>query len=351
MVFKIVSRILFVVFLTVSLYLISVIGIGVATDYQPEPVSELIVSSHLPDTLPDSVFTFLSWNIGYCGLGKEMDFFYDGGEMIHPKKQQVEKYTKQVLDFLQSQTTTDFFLLQEVDKNSKRTQKQNQKKLIENRLNSNSSFGYNYKVKFVPIPLFNPLGRVEMGQINMSKVRPVSSQRHSFYAAYSWPKRLFMLDRCFVVSRFLLKNQKELVVVNTHNSAYDSAGKLREQEMPVIRDFMVEEYKKGNYVVAGGDWNQNPESYDPDSLKTHFVPMGIEKLDFSVFPPDWNLVFDKNLPTNRSLDFPLTKEKTKVTVIDFFILSPNIQAEEICVIKQNFEFSDHEPVFLKVSLK
>ena len=71
-----------------------------------------------------------------------------------------------------------------------------------------------------------------------------------------------MLDRCFVVSRFNLSNGKDLVLMNTHNSAYDAGGKLRDAEMPIIRDLMIEEYEKGNYVVAGGDWNQNPPGYD-----------------------------------------------------------------------------------------
>ena len=31
-------------------------------------------------------FTFLSWNIGYAGLGKEMDFFYDESLKNSPPK-------------------------------------------------------------------------------------------------------------------------------------------------------------------------------------------------------------------------------------------------------------------------
>ena len=349
--FKIFLRVLFVIFLVIGIYLTTIIGIGITTDYQPESITELKLTDSVPNTISDSIFTFLSWNIGYCGLGKEVDFFYDGGKMVHPSKDLVKKYTSGILDFLLSVDTIDFILLQEVDKKSNRTSKQDEVEIIKNNLSNHStSFGYNYKVRFVPIPFLNPLGRVEMGQMNLSSFNPVQSKRYSFFSAYSWPMRLFMLDRCFIVSRFNLKNSKQLIVINTHNSAYDSGGKLREQEMLVIRDLMVKEYNKGNYVVAGGDWNQNPPGYDPDEMKKDFEPAFVEKLKSEIFPDGWNIIYDSEYPTNRSLDYPLIKGKTKVTIIDYFIVSPNVHVKNIETLSQSFEFSDHEPVFLKVEL-
>ncbi|HPG73322.1 MAG TPA: hypothetical protein PLM49_03460, partial [Bacteroidales bacterium] len=43
------------------------------------------------DTLPadNKVYQLMSWNIGYCGLDRDMDFFYDGGSMLRPEKEQV----------------------------------------------------------------------------------------------------------------------------------------------------------------------------------------------------------------------------------------------------------------------
>jgi endonuclease/exonuclease/phosphatase family metal-dependent hydrolase len=139
--------------------------------------------------------------------------------------------------------------------------------------------------------------------------------------------------------------------MNTHNSAYDAGGKLREEEMPVIRDLMVEEFEKGNYVIAGGDWNQNPPAYEPADLNTEFIPTSTEPLDFSLFPEGWRIVYDTVSPTNRSLEFPLAAGKTKVTIIDYFILSPNVDVKEVKVLSRKFLFSDHEPVFLKIKLK
>ena len=335
-----------------ALYLAVIIVWGTLTDYRPDEITELKIGGNaLPGELTDSTFTLLSWNIGFCGLGAEMDFFYDGGKMVRPTKQLTEKYTNGILKYLQSVDSLDFILLQEADKNSARTNKQDEIEMIQAALPKHaSSFGTNYNVQFVPLPFTNPLGKVEMGQLNLSKYKPESSQRYSFFSAYAWPKRLFMLDRCFVISLFKLDNGKDIVLMNTHSSAYDAGGKLREAEMPIIRDLMIEEYKKGNYVVAGGDWNQNPPDYDLDEVDKKYPAVLREKLDASLFPSDWQVVYDPENPTNREIDAPLQKNKTEVTIIDYYILSPNIHVEQIKTFSQNFEFSDHEPVYMKIKI-
>ncbi|MBT6004869.1 MAG: hypothetical protein HOG79_04045, partial [Prolixibacteraceae bacterium] len=187
-----------------ALYLAVIIVWGTLTDYRPDEITELKIGGNaLPGELTDSTFTLLSWNIGFCGLGAEMDFFYDGGKMVRPTKQLTEKYTNGILKYLQSVDSLDFILLQEADKNSARTNKQDEIEMIQAALPKHaSSFGTNYNVQFVPLPFTNPLGKVEMGQLNLSKYKPESSQRYSFFSAYAWPKRLFMLDRCFVISLF-----------------------------------------------------------------------------------------------------------------------------------------------------
>ncbi len=336
-----------------ALYLAVIIVIATITDYKPEEITRLELNKDSnPEILSDSTFTFISWNIGFCGLGAEMDFFYDGGKMVRPTKPLVEKYTAGVLNYLQSVDSVDFVFLQEVDKNSARTGGQNEIEMIRTALpDCVSSFGTNYKVSFVPLPFTNPLGKVEMGQMNLSKKQPVSSERYSYFSAYAWPKRLFMLDRCFVVSRFQLGNGKELVVMNTHNSAYDAGGKLRDAEMPVIRDLMLAEYSKGNYVVAGGDWNQNPPDYELSKVEPTYPAVKRESLDATLFPDSWQIVYDPQKPTNREIDAPLTKNVTEGTIIDYYLLSPNIEMERIKTFSQDFQFSDHEPVFLKVKIK
>lgn len=346
-------RAVFYLVVLVALYFVVIIIWGSITDYQPDDITNLGVQGNAKTTaIADSAISFLTWNIGYGGLGAEMDFFYDGGRSVRPSPERVKKYTQGVIRFIQSNDSIDFIFLQEVDKNSARTGRLDETKMIQNAMPTfATSFGENYNVQFVPLPFFNPLGKIEMGQMTLSKYQPIASQRYSYHSAYSWPKRLFMLDRCFVLSRFKLQNGKELVLMNTHNSAYDAGGKLREEEMPLIRDLMLKEYQKGNYVVTGGDWNQNPPSFKKDALKGAYPGVNRVSMEGSLFPDNWQIVYDLQHPTNRAIDTPLTPGKTEVTVIDFFILSPNIEPEKIQVFTQNFQNSDHEPVYMRIKIR
>ena len=55
-------------------------GISWLAEFRPAPVEE-VYRCQQPDSLPDTL-TLVSWNIGYAGLGDNMDFFYDGGRRV-----------------------------------------------------------------------------------------------------------------------------------------------------------------------------------------------------------------------------------------------------------------------------
>ena len=57
------------------------------------------------------------------GLGDESDFFYDGGEDVFTSKDLIQKNMDGVIDFIQDHSYVDFFLLQEVDSMSWRSNK------------------------------------------------------------------------------------------------------------------------------------------------------------------------------------------------------------------------------------
>ena len=84
-----------------------------------------------------------------------------------------------------------------------------------------------------------------------------------FHLIFLFGLRVYFLDRCFVKHRFNLKNGKQLIVINTHNSAYDG-GELKKKEMAYFKQYIVERICKGNYV-GWGDWNQIPPGYTLDA--------------------------------------------------------------------------------------
>ena len=153
-----------------------------------------------------------------------------------------------------------------------------------------------------------------------------------------------MLDRCFLANKYKLRNGKSLFVINTHNSAYDN-GNLKQKQMQYLKKFIVNEYNKGNYIVVGGDWNQLPPKLSVNKFKklqTNNVILNSVNKNF--LPKSWKYIFDKNTATNRSLETKYLPQKTYTTIIDFFVISPNIKNISVKTINLKFKNSDHQPI-------
>lgn len=324
------------------------------TDFKPDAkVSIPIAKSSIPDTIPASQLQIYTWNIGYCGLGAAMDFFYEKGTMVRPEKDYYEYCRDGIRNQLTSINKPDFILLQEVDKQSHRTYADDQVERFKSVFNDYAVFfAVNYKVPFVPVPLKSPMGKVLSGIVTLSRFQPIEATRFKFPSAYSWPKRLFMLDRCFLLTRFNVSNGKQLVLINTHNSAYADAVEMRAKELKLLRDVIVSEYEKGNYVIAGGDWNQNPLPFNKYSIRDGNAVTAISPgIPADFLPEGFTWAFDPNFPTNRDVDKPYTKGKTLTTIIDFIVLSPNIRLISTNTLPNNFQFADHQPLGIVVDLK
>ena len=330
---------LFLVFLTYS----------TIDNYKPPP-EETIYTSEQLQIISDSVFSMVTWNIGYAGLDNSMDFFYDGGEKVRPEKDEVKRNLEQIMVTLQKFSNFDFILLQEVDEQSKRSYRIDQAERIEESFSSyHASFGKNYDVAFVPLPPAKPMGKVVSGLQTLSKHHPEEVVRHSFPGNYAWPTSLFMLDRCFLVNRYPLQNGRELVIINTHNSAYDD-GSLRKQQMEYLKGFLLSEHSNGNYIVVGGDWNQCPAGFEPGFPDDVFDHEDLTYIEEGYPDASWSWAYDPSTPTNRRVMIPYTRGETPATVIDFFLLSPNVELVSVAGIDLDFAWSDHHPVIMSFKL-
>jgi len=324
-------------------------------DYRPQPVEVLmpIGMANSGSMVSDTQFTLIDWNIGYAGLGANMDFFYDGGKRVRDTKESTERNLDAILDFIRTGDSISFWMIQEVDVNAKRSYGINQEAELTNALKGYSGvFATNYLVPFVPIPISEPMGEVHAGMMTFSQFPHKEALRYAYPLIARWPDRLFLLDRCFVLSRYQLSNGHDLCIINTHNSAYVFDSVLRVKELQILKKVMLDEYQKGNYVVAGGDWNQNPPHYMPENNYHghHFVSSQV-KMGADFLPDGWQWVFDNSAPTNRNNDQAYEKGINGTTCLDYFVLSPNLKADGVQVVDLNFAHSDHNPVFLKFSLR
>jgi len=141
----------------------------------------------------------------------------------------------------------------------------------------------------------------------------------------------------------------ELVLINFHLEAYDSGeGKIAQNKM--LADKLEEEYLAGNYVIAGGDFNQTFPGTDTYPLiDTENWKPGI--MEDGALPEHFSYAVDDSYPTCRLLNQPYTGsyETSQVYVIDGFIVSDNLDISKIEVINTDFQYTDHQPVKLEVS--
>ncbi|GIV34953.1 MAG: endonuclease [Chitinophagales bacterium] len=353
--FRMFVSLLFIIAGVVVLYIGGTLLYGTLTDFSP-PASEKVSLEKTSALHPeDSIFTFLNWNIGYAGLGDAEDFFFDGGRLVRPKKERVDANLKGIVSFLATQTDADFILLQEVDRNSKRSYYVDEVRAIAEEVPSYAyAYAVNYRVNYVPAPLNRPwdaMGKVEAGLVTLSRFQPDEALRITLPGEFAWPKKVFWLDRCLLVFRFNLNQGRQLVIINQHMEAYDEGGSIKKQQMDFLKNILLDEYSKGNYIIVGGDWNQCP----PDFNYQHFLPdkdSSYVQLNIpSDFMPGWTWAFDSNVPTNRKVATPYKKGETFVTLIDFYLVSPNVEVLEVKGIHLDFKYSDHQPVKLKVALR
>ena len=78
-----------ILYLLLSLFLLFALFVLIASlsDYKANEI-EVISESLSPDTIQiDENLNIMTWNIGYGGLGEDMDFFYDEGTQVRTSKQ------------------------------------------------------------------------------------------------------------------------------------------------------------------------------------------------------------------------------------------------------------------------
>ncbi len=309
-------------------------------------------------------YTALTYNIGFGAYNHEFSFFMDKGTMKDgtkvagtgskaKSKDVVITNTNGVIDVAGSKNA-DFYLFQEVDTKATRSHNVNQYEMLKDRFsNYLSVYAQNFHSSYLMLPIHDPHGIVNSGILTFSRYKVSESIRRSYPVDESFPTKFFDLDRCFLVSRIPVENGKELLLINTHMSAYDEGGLVREKQLQLLNSFIEEEYKKGNYVIVGGDFNHEIAGMIDGFDSEQRIPDWVFPLSESNIAEGFSIVKAENyreVATCRSTDLPYVKGVNYVAILDGFIVSNNIEATAEN-IDADFEFSDHNPVLLKFKLK
>lgn len=309
-------------------------------------------------------YTALSYNIGFGAYGPDYSFFMDSGVMADGtpvtgkygkalSRQSVLDHTEGALDAVKQQDT-DFVLLQEVDVKAHRSYKVNQVKYIQENMPQYSSvFANNFHSAYLLYPFNDPHGAVDAGLLTLSRAQIKEAVRRSYPVDNSFFVKFTDLDRCFAVHRVPVENGKELVLINSHMSAYDKGGLIRVQQLQLLNSVMQQEYEKGNYVIVGGDFNHAlGEEAATAFMGQQQFPAWVSLLTEDELCTGFSMQLAENqleVPTCRAADMPWQPGVNFATVVDGFILSDNIRATAQNV-DTDFAYSDHNPVRLTFEL-
>lgn len=345
----------------VIIFIGAVLTILTVSEYRPDDIEELAIagSSKIHPSIGQQI-RIMSWNLGYGGLGDNADFFMDGGKMVYTaSKERIRENLDREIEAI-DRISPDIFFAQEIDIASSRSYMTDEiRYLSENSASQvfegQSAYAPNYKVGYVPVPI-PPIGKVDAGIATFSRYEMQSSERVSLPCPFKWPLKIINLKRCLEVSRLPVDgSDKELVLVNLHLEAYDNGeGKIAQTRM--LKDILLEEVEKGNYVIVGGDFNQifsNINSKFP--VDESLWQPGV--INVSDFGDDMLLLMDEDVASCRSLDRPLADAKSREPsdfqyyIIDGFMVSNNIEVKNMHTEDLSFISSDHNPVIMDFVLK
>lgn len=318
-------------------------------------------------------YTVASYNLGFGAYSPEYTFFMDEGRMSDGKKTE-GKYAKGLnkedvqknVDgqiSVAKELNADFYLFQEVDRKADRSYKIN---MLDSLRSSFTAYGSTYAENFhtadLLYPLSDPIGKSVSGILTLSRYEISSSVRRSFPVSDGFPDKYFDLDRCFSVNYLPVQgSDKLLVLINLHMSAYDEGGKIRAQQLEMLNSILSLERVKGNYCIAGGDFNHcliADQFASDDEALNYFeskqqVPDCVKNsiLHNSEITDGYTIAASKNASTCRGADIPYEKGVNYCTVIDGFIVSENVEVVSESTYDTQYKYSDHNPVQLRFKLK
>lgn len=349
-------RVVGIVLLCVVVLLAGFIGFLSVTEYKPEDVETLEIEGTAAKTLKvgDSL-KVTSWNIGYGALGDNADFFMDGGTMV--KSADDDRLKANMEGIVKAIGAPDVLFLQETDRDSARSGNVDEYAEIRDSLNKggaySSVFANNFKTAFVPYPM-PPIGKVDSGVATYASFAQENVERVQLPIPFSWPVSMVNLKRCLLVSRVKIEgSDKELVLVNLHLEAYDDGeGKLAQTKM--LAELLDKEAEKGNYVIAGGDFNQIFSSADVSAFPLYEGNWVCPEIDVTQFTGDWQFLMDEKTPSCRLLNKPYKdadKDTFQYYLIDGFIVSGNLEVTDFGAEDLGFVCSDHNPLTMTLILK
>lgn len=246
--------------LAVGLVVIALVLAGAvyALTYHPDDVEagDLTCPSEVEPLEPGQQVRVMSWNVQYLA-GRGYVFWYDvpggDGPDRRPSKASLARTLQDVVQVIREEDP-DVVLLQEVDRDSARTDRADQLAEIKARLAGAypcTASAYYWKSRFVPHP--KVMGRVGMSLGILSKTRIESATRHQLPHICGDPVTVaFNFDRAVLAAELAVRDGDPLTVLDTHLDAFAQGCDTMRRQVVAVQEVLAG--LQGPWVL-GGDFN------------------------------------------------------------------------------------------------
>lgn len=279
------------------------------------------------------------WNIGYSGLGEESDFQMDGGRMLRPPSRKVvEKNLAGIQEVLRAEQP-DILLMQETALPGFLTRGVDVLAGVKEALPGYAMvFSSDIRTRLVPAPLGMRHG--------LATFLSVASDKTELLRLTEEPGAImgFIKRRYHVQVTELEVSGQPWAVINVHLSAFDEGAGTRLAQLREVLDLAQSYYQQGHGVVVGGDWNMRLAETGFDHTSTEEALFWVHDFPRDALRQGWQVLIDPGVATTRTNERPYLAGENYTTIIDGFVISPNVAAEEIYGLDLGFRVTDHQPV-------
>lgn len=294
-------------------------------------------------------YQIMTYNIGFGAYTKDFSFFMDGGKSSWAKDRDSVMASVSEMAGLVNEEDPDFIFLQEVDLNGTRSYHVNELEILNRFIKGYYyDFAQNYDSPFLFFPPWQPHGGNVAGLATYSKGEITDTMRRSFPISESVSK-FVDLDRCYSISRVLAENGKYLCLYHVHLSAYGSSDEIRHGQLSMLFGDMEADYRDGNYVICGGDFNHNVKEGTIDDAPQWAYPFPREEIPegFHMAIDDAKTLEDILHDSCRNANEPYREGETFTITLDGFIVSDNVTVTRYRNMDCGYEYSDHDPVVME----
>ena len=318
------------------------------------------ITSLAPENTPIKVMT---WNIRF-GIGR-LPFFGDscGDRSIFTEQE--------VLDALEliaakiDEVNPDILLLQEVDRESKRTAYIDQVQWILDHTNLNyGAYASMWQAQVIPS---DGIGRIDAGNVVMSKLEIESAQRIQLplRTDQSSLTQMFYLRRNILKAKIAIPDQDSFYAVSVHATAF-ATDDTKQKHIDKFKEVLDEMAAAGDVFVAGGDLNSVPPGGETDYCDEDACEDDVFHTDedggphlegsyFNNFENEPNLVKHLYDTYNSAIDSAVAITAAHNThstsgdsfwdrKLDYIFTNKNVASGSGITFQEALQLSDHAPV-------